>query len=81
MNQSVQEISFSHLSVPDRIALAQRIWDSVVEENPNIELSPGLRDELDKDYADYEANPDDVVGWEEVKQNLALQIETTRYES
>lgn len=46
--------------------MAQAIWDSLPE-RPESLLSEGQRRELERRAADADANPDDVVPWDEVK--------------
>jgi putative addiction module component (TIGR02574 family) len=55
------------MSVTERIDLAQAIWDSVVAESPTSMLTETQRAELTQRLAHLEANPDDVVPWEEVR--------------
>ena len=47
--------------------LAQEILDSVAAEQPRAPLSEAKRRELDRRIADQEANPEDVVPWEDVE--------------
>ncbi len=70
------EISISdllHLSVAERIQLAEDLWDSVAAEATGLEALPltdKQRAELDRRLADYETNPDSSIPWEEVKARL-----------
>lgn len=55
------------LSVADRIALVELIWDSIDAEAEFAEMSDELRQELDRRIADAEANPGAGRSWAEVE--------------
>jgi putative addiction module component (TIGR02574 family) len=61
-----------HLSVEQRIALAEAIWDTVAEDADAAALpvSGEHRAELDRRLADWEANPGVGSSWEEVRARL-----------
>jgi putative addiction module component (TIGR02574 family) len=58
---------FRHLSIPERIALVQAIWDSIVAESDAPLLTETQRLELERRLAEDEANPEAVVSWEQVE--------------
>lgn len=58
------------LSVAERMQLVEDIWDSIAAEQDVLELSPELRDELDRRLADHAANPRAGRSWSEVKARL-----------
>ena len=60
----------NELSVDDRIQLVQAIWDSIAAEQAYPELSPEQIEELDHRSAAYDANPEDVLTWEEIKASI-----------
>ncbi len=62
------------LSVDEQIALVEALWDSIVERNAVPALTQAQKVELDRRIADHEANPDDVVPWEEVKASALDRI-------
>jgi putative addiction module component (TIGR02574 family) len=55
------------LSIDERIALAEAIWDSISAESENLPLTEAQRVELERRLADDEANPDDVISWDVVR--------------
>ena len=67
MAPTLQALGIDRMSVEDRIALAVAIWDSVAAEPHPPLLTEAQRLELQRRVADHEANPDDVVPWEQVK--------------
>ena len=64
----------SRLSVPERIALAQALWDSIEAPSHAALLSDAQRAELERRVADDDALPDDVIPWEEVKAAIASRL-------
>lgn len=67
MSQSMQGLGIDRLSVEDRLALAQEIWESVTRELEREPLSSAQRQELERRLADSIARPDAVTPWEVVK--------------
>lgn len=55
------------LSVEDRIRLVQAIWDTIAAEQVYPDLTDVQKQELDRRIADYEANTNDVLTWDEIK--------------
>jgi putative addiction module component (TIGR02574 family) len=55
------------LSIEERIRLVQAIWDSIAAEQTYPKLTAAQKQELDRRINDYEANPDNVMTWEEIK--------------
>jgi putative addiction module component (TIGR02574 family) len=53
--------------VDDRIRLVQEVWDRLVDQGSEPELTESQAAELDRRLAAYAASPGDVVPWEEVK--------------
>jgi putative addiction module component (TIGR02574 family) len=67
MTPTLQDLALDRLSVDDRIALAQALWDSVTDEVEAAPPTPAQRQELERRLADSIARPDAVTPWEEVK--------------
>jgi putative addiction module component (TIGR02574 family) len=67
MPRTMQELGIDQISIEERLALAQEIWDSVAEELEREPLTLAQRQELDRRLADSIARPDAVTPWEEVK--------------
>ena len=65
---------FSQLSIPERIALAQALWDSVATQPHVPFLSDAQRAELERRAAEDDAHPDDVTPWEQVKANILSRL-------
>jgi putative addiction module component (TIGR02574 family) len=67
MPTSMKDLGIDRLSVEERLALAQEIWDSVVSDIERSPLTEARRQELERRLADSLARPDAVTPWEEVK--------------
>ena len=60
-----ESFDFSNLSIPERLALVERHWESIAAEE--IPLTEAQRIELERRADDDDENPDDMVPWEQVK--------------
>jgi len=58
------------LPVDDRLRVVEAVWDSIADEPTPVKLSPEQRAEFDRRLDAYEANPDDVLTWDEVLERL-----------
>jgi putative addiction module component (TIGR02574 family) len=67
MPPTLRELGIDQLSIEDRIALAQNIWDSVASDVERAPLSEAQRQELERRLADSLARPEAGTPWEEVK--------------
>jgi putative addiction module component (TIGR02574 family) len=66
-------VSINHileLPAADRVAIVQEIWDSILEDPEQIEISTVQREELERRWIDLQQNPDDGEDWDDVKKSL-----------
>lgn len=70
MSASLKSLGIDRLSVEERITLVEEIWDSIALDSAALPLTDAQRAELDRRLAEHEANPDDVVPWEDVKASI-----------
>lgn len=70
MSNGPKHPDYSHLSIPERISLAQELWDSVYDHAAEIPLTEAEQHELDRRWAAYEAGSMPVSTWPEVKRRL-----------
>ena len=70
MSASLKSLGIDRLSVEERITLVEEIWDSIALDSAALRLTDAQRAELDRRLAEHEANPDDVVPWEDVKASI-----------
>ncbi len=62
------------LSVEDQLELVTVLWDDIAKRNVVPPPTDTQKAELDRRLADHEANPDDVVPWDEVKTSALARI-------
>jgi putative addiction module component (TIGR02574 family) len=67
MAPTLHELGLDRLSLEDRLALAEAIWESVASDTENASISDELRAELERRLADSISNPHDVISWETIK--------------
>ena len=73
MTITLESLGIERLGMEDRLALIDQLWDSIASAG-GPPLTDAQRLELDRRLADHEANPDDVVSWDEVKRSISERI-------
>jgi putative addiction module component (TIGR02574 family) len=73
MDISVTLNEIKALSIADRIRIVQDILESIAAEQAYPDLTAAQKREIDRRISDYEANPDDVMTWEEIKVSIRGQ--------
>lgn len=71
MSVSLKSLGIERLSVEERLALVEELWDSIAEATP---LTDAQRAELDRRLAEHEASPEDVVPWENIKASITARL-------
>ena len=66
MTPSLESLGLDQLSRSDRVAVANALLESVQPEVTPVPISDALRRELSRRVDEDDANPDDVILWEEV---------------
>jgi putative addiction module component (TIGR02574 family) len=59
--------------VVDQIEFVQRVWDQLAEAGWRPELTEAQKCELDRRLAEHEANPANVLTWDDVETFLRRQ--------
>ena len=67
MASTMKELGIDRLSIDERLALLQEIWDSINAEPGQTHLSEAQRSELERRLAEHQNNPGDVVPWEQIR--------------
>lgn len=73
MNTQILEQA-RQLSVRDQLELVEALWNDIAERNALPPPTPAQLAELDRRLAAHEADPDDVVSWDEVKASAMAQL-------
>ncbi|MFO0843138.1 MAG: addiction module protein [Gemmataceae bacterium] len=67
MVPTLQELGIDKLSLEDRMAIAQQLWDSIAADLERQPLSPEECAELERRVAIADANPGQGVPWEVIR--------------
>jgi putative addiction module component (TIGR02574 family) len=62
------------LPLAERLRLVEALWDSIAADSAALPLTGAQRAELDRRLAEHEANPDDVVSWEDIKASITDRL-------
>ena len=68
--QKLEQFNFAHLSVAERILLAEALWDSVHDSVEKTPFTEAQKQELDRRVALDEAGLMPSAPWEEVRKRL-----------
>jgi putative addiction module component (TIGR02574 family) len=69
MNPGLDELGIDQMSIPERLELIGRIWDTLPGD-AELPLPDWHIRGLERRLADADANPDDAIPWETVKNRL-----------
>ncbi len=58
------------LPTPERLAIVQEIWESMLEHPEQVEITAAQREELESRWVEMQQNPDDGEPWSDVKKSL-----------
>lgn len=60
------------LPISERLQLVEDLWDSIAEDSPDdgFPVTPELAAELDRRLAEFEADPDATLPWDEVRERI-----------
>ena len=67
INETLSELT--SLSVSDRLRVVESLWDSIEADAP-VTISPDQRAEIDRRVQAHERNPDELLTWDEVLDQL-----------
>lgn len=70
MPESVRELDVNQLSVPQRLELIARLWDSIPNSTDALPIPDWHQEELARRLAAADAAPDEAVPWEEIRARL-----------
>ncbi len=69
MNANLLEAAKA-LPLPERIDLAEALWESITDEGHEPPLTPAQAEELDRRLEEHHRNPQTGIPWEQVKAEL-----------
>lgn len=74
MAVSLKSLGIERLGIEERLTLVEELWDSIAADSAVVPFTQAQRAELDRRIAEHEANPSDVVPWEEVKVSITERL-------
>lgn len=74
MPPTVYTLGIDQLSRDQRIVLVQEIWDTIAADSASLLLTESQRLELSNRANGDDATPDDVVPWEQVKEQTLARL-------
>jgi putative addiction module component (TIGR02574 family) len=74
MAVSMKDLGIDRLSVEDRLALLQEIWDSLAADIEQAPLTEAQRQEVDRRLAAHRANPQAAIPWEQVEADALARL-------
>ena len=70
MAVTMKDLGIDRLSAADRLALVQEIWDSLTATPDEVPLTEAQKRELDRRLAELDANPKNVLTWEQIQAHV-----------
>lgn len=70
---ALPNLDIEKLTAEERLALIEKIWDSLAPEE--VAITDAQRAELERRLEDAEANPDHAVSWTEAKRRIRERLE------
>ena len=63
----LQSLGIDRLTVDERLALVEEIWDSIADDVERVPLTDAQKQEIDRRLAAHQTNPDAAIPWEQVE--------------
>jgi putative addiction module component (TIGR02574 family) len=73
MTQSSLPHEIRYMPIPERVHLVEQIWDSIVEDERQFQLTDAQKSELDLRLAAHEASHNRGTSWEDVEKKLLCE--------
>jgi len=67
---TLKNFNIQQLSKSERIMLAEKLWDSIEEEQDNLEVTSSQKKILEQRLTAYQSSPDDLKSWEDIKHEM-----------
>ncbi len=67
---AVNKLDIQELSQSERILLAEKLWDSVADNQDSLEVTASQKKILEERLAAYKKSPNEGSSWEEVKNEM-----------
>lgn len=74
MAVDLKALGIDRLSVAERIALVEAIWESIAADVERAPLTEAQRQEVDRRLAAHRANPQAAIPWEQVEAEALARL-------
>ena len=74
MSPTIQSLGIDKLSLEQRLALVQEIWDTIASDSTQSLLTDARRQELQKRITEDDSDPENVVPWEQVREETLARL-------
>ena len=74
MAVSLRSLGIDQLGIEDRLALVEELWDSIATDKAAIPLTVTQQAELERRIVEHQANPDDVISWNEIRDSIGDRL-------
>jgi putative addiction module component (TIGR02574 family) len=74
MSTTLQAFGIDRLTVAERLALVQEIWDSIAADVEQSPLTESQKREVDRRLAAHRANPQAAIPWEQVEAEALARL-------
>jgi putative addiction module component (TIGR02574 family) len=74
MSPTAESLGIHKLTVEQRLALVQEIWDGIAAEVERAPLTDAQKQEIDRRLAAHRANPQAAVPWEQVEAEALARL-------
>ena len=70
MSPLLQSLGIDRMTIDERIRLVNDIWETVEEADASGQLTDAQKQEICRRVAEYEADPENVMSWDDLKREL-----------
>jgi putative addiction module component (TIGR02574 family) len=74
MSPTLESLGIDRLSIAERLALVQEIWENIAAEVERSPLTESQRQEVDRRLAAHRANPEAAIPWEHVEAEALARL-------
>ncbi len=73
MPTTMKDLGIDRMSIDDRLALVEEIWNSIADSSNSLPLTEAQKVMLDRRMADLDANPNNALTWDEIKERQLIR--------
>lgn len=74
MRPTLEALGIDRMTLPERLALVQAIWDSIAVETEAAPLTDEQKQEIDRRLAAHRANPQAAIPWDQIEAEALARL-------